>query len=288
MSWLEISTNIGCANKCVFCPQEKIIKKYSKRNGSFQMSFKNFKSCIDKVPKEVIIIFSGMSEPWLNKDCTKMVNYAHKKGHKIFIFTTLVGMKMSDIEKLKTISSFDYEYGFMVHLPSFEKIEKITITPEYKKVLRALAKSGIKAEYHYHGSKPNPKLDLSNISIVHTSLQNRAGNIPFKGQLVDCLKKGTIACQRSLKANLLLPNGDVLLCCQDYEMKHIIGNLLKSSYQSLFKGREYKKVSRGLKNDKLDILCRGCKAYAYPVENRSMIKNIKKKIKKIFLKYFSV
>jgi hypothetical protein len=37
--------------------------------------------------------------------------------------------------------------------------------------------------------------------------------------------------------NVLLPNGDVVLCCMDYNLKHIIGNLLKESYKDIFLGQ---------------------------------------------------
>lgn len=284
MRWLEISTNINCSNNCVFCPQKKIITQYSKRSNEFQMSFETFKICIDKVPTNVTIIFSGMSEPWLNPNCTKMVMYAHQKGHRIYIYTSLVGIKVSDIQKLKTIS-FDYNYGFMVHLPSVEKIEDIKITKEYLKVLNSLIHSGIKAEYHYHGSQPNPKINLSGANVIYTPLQNRAGNLPFQ-QNFDHLKKGKIFCTRSLKANFLLPNGDVLLCCQDYGMKHVIGNLLKSNYQSIFKSQEYKKILKGMDDNKIDILCRTCSAYAFRQDNKSQVETIKKKIKIFFLESY--
>jgi radical SAM protein with 4Fe4S-binding SPASM domain len=37
--------------------------------------------------------------------------------------------------------------------------------------------------------------------------------------------------------NVLLPNGDVVLCCMDYNLKHIIGNLLTQSYDEIFEDR---------------------------------------------------
>jgi radical SAM protein with 4Fe4S-binding SPASM domain len=37
--------------------------------------------------------------------------------------------------------------------------------------------------------------------------------------------------------NVLLPNGDVVLCCMDYDLKHIIGNLLKQTYEEIFQSK---------------------------------------------------
>ena len=37
--------------------------------------------------------------------------------------------------------------------------------------------------------------------------------------------------------NVLLPNGDVVLCCMDYDLKHIIGNLLTQTYEEIMQGK---------------------------------------------------
>ncbi len=278
MNFLEISTNIGCKNNCQFCPQDKIIHKYSSISNIYQMSFDLFKICLDKVPSETTIIFSGMSEPWLNPRCTEMVSYAHNKGHRLFIYTSLVGMNVSDVKTLIHLSNFDYPFGFMIHLPSIDKnFENIDINPQYIATLKKMIDSGIVAEYHYHGSAINPKLKPYLKKIIHTPIQNRAGNLsfPYYNQ-----KKitGPIACERNLHANLLLPNGDVLLCCQDYNMKHVLGNLLKTDYNSLFTDKEYLKIQKGLKNDKTDILCRYCTTYAHQLKSENIFINLIKKI----------
>ncbi|MER9007171.1 SPASM domain-containing protein [Mesorhizobium sp. M0862] len=36
--------------------------------------------------------------------------------------------------------------------------------------------------------------------------------------------------------NVLLPNGDVTLCCTDFERRHVLGNLLRDEYADLFEG----------------------------------------------------
>jgi len=60
---IAVSSVIGCKNFCNYCPQNKVIKAYSKRSKINVMSFETFKTCIDKLPKETIINFAGFSEP---------------------------------------------------------------------------------------------------------------------------------------------------------------------------------------------------------------------------------
>ena len=43
--------------------------------------------------------------------------------------------------------------------------------------------------------------------------------------------------------NVLLPDGRVVICCMDYSLQHVIGNLEKQSYYELFQGEEHKRVT---------------------------------------------
>ena len=74
---LEITTRIGCSVNCVYCPQKTLAARYMETgnadNKPIVMSLDTFKACLDKTPKDTRIDFSGMAEPWQNKDCTKMV-----------------------------------------------------------------------------------------------------------------------------------------------------------------------------------------------------------------------
>jgi radical SAM protein with 4Fe4S-binding SPASM domain len=67
----------------------------------------------------------------------------------------------------------------------------------------------------------------------------------------------------AIKINVLLPNGDVQLCCMDYGLEHKIGNLLTMSYNDLFTSDEYRRIESGLEDDSIDILCRTCKEAVY-------------------------
>lgn len=256
---IEITTGIGCKNACLYCPQEKFIKAYSQRSNIFKMSIDVFKKCLDKIPRNIDICFSGMAEAWLNPDCTKMLLLAHQKGHKIIVYTTLVGMNLEDVALLESVPF----KRFRIHLPSKEGYEKIKVDENYLKVLARISRSPIKSEYHCQGQAVPPKVKLllegkkiEYFGILGTS--TRAGNIKIKSKQMPQKKRGIIACRANLLHNALLPNGDVLLCCIDYGMQHILGNLLSADYHSLFQSQEFLKIKRSLKDDSLDTLCRYC------------------------------
>src|SRR5258708_151855 len=98
MDSMQITTQVGCKNACSYCPQDKLVAAYP-RKASRHMSFDVFKNCVDKLPSHVNIHFSGMSEPWQNPECTRMLLYAHRQGYKMRVFTTLAGMRREDFEQ---------------------------------------------------------------------------------------------------------------------------------------------------------------------------------------------
>lgn len=253
---MEITTVIGCRNMCSYCPQKNIISAYKSKD--LVMSFNTFKKCIDKIPKNVKIVFAGMAEPFQNKDCMKMILYASKKGFTIEIFTTSIGVKEKDIKELEKININYFDF----HLPDNSGSTHIKVDSSLLKVVKAISESKIKNIHYQVFGKVHPEVQKVlnfNVEDLSRLLQNRAGNLDvgFKPQKL----KGKIICSstgRKLDNNVLLPNGDVILCCMDYGLECKIGNLLESSYEELFKTNAFKKIQRSLDNGSEDFLCRNC------------------------------
>jgi hypothetical protein len=259
MAEMQITTVIGCKNRCTSCPQDKLIKAYAKRSNIYKMTFDTFEQCLDKIPLHIHIHFSGMAEKWLNPECTRMLLYAHEKGYEIAVYTTAVGMTPLDVEKIESIPF----RIFSVHLPDKERYSKIEVSDNYLETIGAISKSKIQnREYMTMGTLPSEVRRLLKKRIAKTSMLSRAENIEGKRNVPTPTKlKGPIrclSCSDLLNHNVLLPNGEVLLCCMDYGMKHILGNLLSVDYASLFENEEYQQLQKGLNDDSLDILCRYC------------------------------
>ena len=85
------------------------------------------------------------------------------------------------------------------------------------------------------------------------ALHRRAGSMKVKHRPELQKRRGNLGCKFDMRSNILLPNGDVLVCANDYGMKHVLGNLIASDYESLFLGEEFKKLKNGQKDDSLDI-----------------------------------
>ena len=206
----EIAINIGCPMKCKYCAQEIIVKKHHKMG---QMAFEQFKRYISDVPKEESVNFGGIAEPFLNPDAVEMIVYTHEKGHTINLFTTLVGLKPADANRLVKIP-FN---AVMLHLPDAEGNACIPATPEYFECLYIF------------------------FTNVHNLRCMNMGKNFISNHNEDVLR-GTSKIQRNdrimcpnltTRAYMLFPDGTVSLCCMMRGMEGIIGNLNTETYLEL-------------------------------------------------------
>jgi len=264
-SWptLEITTSIpakGCLVNCVFCPQKTLVKSY---NGERVLTLDNFKKALEKIPEEIVIIFSGFTEPWMNSSTTDMLLYAHAKGHRIAVFTTGVGMSIEDVERIKDIpyslgpdnpilSAEGYPMlngGFILHLPDQENYSKHVMNKKYMEVL----------EYFKRIEDEIRGFRTVSLGPVHEKVKDmwpntkilrlwaRANNLvkeeELKPELVKLNDKynkylkgpanATCGCDEKLYHNVLLPNGDLVLCCMDYSLDYVLGNIFTQEYNDI-------------------------------------------------------
>lgn len=248
---IEFTTSIdaknGCVVDCVFCPQRTLQESYE---GNGFLSFEDFVTCVDKIPQEVRITFAGFTEPWLNPRCTDMLLYAHDRGHPISVFTTGIGMKLEDIERIKHVPfAGQPNGGFTLHLPDKERRAKHPITDRYVKVIERFGE--LRNEIQNFNVMSMGEVDESVSHVFPTShipeMWSRAGNLLHESILKPELlnrkneyksvyhgeNPRTCGCLEKLYHNVVLPNGDVSLCCMDYGLEHIIGNLLYQDYEDI-------------------------------------------------------
>lgn len=272
--FIEITTRLGCSLMCDFCPQDTLLKAFKihepeNSNEAQQLAdhkrltLQTFKLYLEQIPENYILHFGGFSEPWLINDCTDMILSAHKLGYKIRVFTTLTGLSPEDVKRIHKIP---FEL-FSVHLADESPSTRIKVNNGMIETLKAIEKHGLfQLEFHNHIGKPHPKFikNFGTFDISTIKITDRAGNLLDDGKIsVSNRIPGKIRCgfnphSNELNHNVLLPNGDVLLCCEDYGLKHILGNLRQGPLLSMYDCEPYLSIKRGLDNETLDILCRHC------------------------------
>lgn len=206
---LEISTTVGCRMVCDYCPQTIHIRKYHEGQGDRKMTLDGFKQMLSGVPKNVEIIFAGMAEPWLNSYCTAMVEHCFSEGYKVGVYSTTSGMISSDVARI-CVLPFMF---FTLHLPDIGRRMKLKVDEEYLRILKLVVdniptqKMVIGEMYPEVAAITGPVADHS------PGLISRGGSIkhlaiPPKAGVLECK-----SCGPKIDHNILLPNGDVLLCC---------------------------------------------------------------------------
>jgi len=226
--------------------------------GERVLSLENFVAALDKVPPDVQIDFSGMCEPFLNPEAADMMVHTGQQRRTMVLYTTLVGLRERDVMMLR-----DLEFReIVVHVPggtTFVYDEQRWLD------LNELFRKGTRLTPTYYVSVGQPNLRIRERLLnsypedrwIEDSMISRAGTNPL---LPVTLREGGIRCSyASLRfdQNVLLPNGDVILCCMDYGRRHVLGNLFSQTYSEIYEGPIKNAVRQACLYGGL-VICRHC------------------------------
>ena len=262
---IEITTKLGCAVNCKFCPQELYIREYLKTgNGDRVLSLENFKICIDKLPGNTFVEFAGFTEPFFNEQCVEMIQYARKKGLKVNLFTTLRGLKPEQLDKILEI---EFE-EFVLHVPDKEGYAVIPIDESYKEMVSRLVKAkkpNGNSFIDYASAQAEVTDEIAKLlgsdTRVYVVLNDRAGNLEDTCLYGKKELRGKLRCELSMDINhnVLLPDGRVILCSNDWGIKHVMGNLIYETYEQIINGEEAQRIRKAMQSeDDPSVLCRNC------------------------------
>lgn len=256
---LAFTTRVGCSIDCKICPQKKLIEHYSKRSDIVEMSLDLFKIYLGNISKDVLVKFSGFSDPFLNKSCIDMIDYAFNEGFKrVGVLGTFEGANLDIIKRLAKYRLSE----FCIHVADCDGHSKIIVNDEYYEKMEFVAANFPYAQYVSH-SQPDPKIseimNKYNKKITVIIVNHRAGNLDG---IKTGYKEGKITCGNEVlsNTNIVLPNGDVVLCCQDYSLENILGNLSSEKYEDIIKfdNPRYKVILDKMNSEKEYTLCRKC------------------------------
>lgn len=266
---LEINTVLGCGVNCRFCPQEIMTKEYYEKNKKRRriMRLEDFKFFLGQLPDDCDVVFAGMAEPFLNPDCTEMLKLACSMGRKVFLYTTLEGMKQEDLEEILKLP-----FWFVgLHVADEKNYAHITVSEAYYRNIERMVKA----------VKPNGEPFIDDISAqaaplsriaeickgkyeVLVSLHDRCGQldgdeISHRDHTLTDEEITCAFCGPDMNNHVVLPDGTLLLCNMDYGMQHVLGNLFDNTFDELHRGEEMRHIMRAAKGDQsIDLLCRKC------------------------------
>lgn len=244
---MELTTMVGCPLMCSFCPQENLRDSYGDKEKYLQPA--DLVAVLSKLPKDTRIDFSGMSEPWANPHCTEMLETVLYMGFSVAIYSTLYGM--TDPERVrKVLEDHPNQVDvIMLHFPDANgNMKGWKNSAEWQHAAAVISHTNVPCGVG--------AMTMDGSGLVHPDLQSMVGRLAgWKGHTrADSLKVEQVGeqdisitprnvfpltCKSTpfYDRNVLLPNGDVVLCCMDYDLKHIIGNLLTQSYDEIFESK---------------------------------------------------
>lgn len=264
---IEITSRIGCRINCKYCPQGVLLEKYYQKdkNRESVMTIETFEKCINHIPDEATVLFSGMVEPLHNSQCVDMIKIALEKGHKVDLYSTFSEISLDETKKISKLP-----LGFVgLHVADKRKFANIITDDEYYKKIEYLINAKKEDGTSFVSAcnaQTEPDERVAAICEgkyeIFTTMLDRAGNLQYEDLYSKQTLHGKISCSlcgQKLNHNILFPDGTLLLCCMDYGMKHVLGNLRTQSYEEIMNGEELNRVKRGISGDETeDILCRNC------------------------------
>ena len=235
-TYLSITTIAGkCPVNCKkYCPQELIWKNYS---GNTRMTLQQLQRFTADIPRTTSMYIGGFSEPFMNPETVSMLEWLNQEGFNIRLFTTGVGLKKKDLDRVCMIP-FDM---FVLHEPDACGIAHIPYHKDYGWILWNL-KTRIK---NFRSMNMNP-IDFET---------NHREDVA-RGEWFQAKFRLTRTCLfMKYPRYELMPNGEVYFCCECSCISMGIGNMNLTPYNELVKKHEeFVKEFRG--NPK--SICQNC------------------------------
>ena len=193
---LEFTLTPGCPMMCSYCPQDQYIQAYKNNPDKF-LSLQSFEIMMENISKfRRDISFTGFTEPLVNPYWFEMATSAKKKGHNIYVSTTLYNASPQDILNLVSL-----DCPFEIHLTDSSQFVPIE---NYLLLLRSTKKSfGLK--FYTQVGKDIAKEIHSKIQLkpslytkpiyCNGNAHSRAGNV--SGIEVETIHDGPVICDRT-------------------------------------------------------------------------------------------
>jgi hypothetical protein len=278
--YLNITTTAGCRGKCVYCPQDQFQRAMGERPR--YLSAAEFASLMRNVRDTHFHAFSfgGFAEPFDNPEIVELLAIAQNQENveEVWVYTNGEGVSPEIVRRLAhlRIASFDVScHGFDPELyrrtrpfiDSNKVRENVLFLLENRPGIGRLSLS-LTGPF----AAPEEIDELASLCARHGAflerrqLHSRAGLLKI-GQL-KTPKRGPFRCAKfGFEKPVLLPGGDLSLCCQDFGLSWIIGNLHRQRFAEIMAASALRRhvldVASGVQEDP-DLRCYQCE-FCLPV-----------------------
>ena len=222
---------VGCGNSCRYCPQEKLSAAYG-RGSPRSLDGRTFGLLLDHLdPETVTIHFSGFSEIFLHPQGHEFIAQAYERTFDVMVCTTLVGLTEDKVSYLAGRSvRLEWVRLHEFDSPTFDR-------GSFERLGILLRDAMLTANF-------------SSARVVRPV--SRGGSLWDPGSYA-----GPVTCPR-FECNVVLPDGRVCLCCMDWSLRHVLGNLFVHDYDGDVLRTARRRVREAAVASGNTVLCKTC------------------------------
>jgi len=251
---IQIQTRTGCNADCVFCPYGATAP--SQPRG--RMDWDLYRKIVDESARHRVRRISPylMNEPFADEQIFERIAYVNRANPRARVVLTTNGSLLSPgtVDKLLALRGGVHELAISLHGIDPEAYERTVrggldfhrtlanvehlIAEMRRRRLRRPALwitmvdteiiDARKAVRHWRARGVNAR---------YTMLENRGGNVTQAEMIGHNPRMDYYSdCTRLFKQAYVKFNGDVVLCCTDYEAKIILGNVRETSLEEVWNG----------------------------------------------------
>jgi radical SAM protein with 4Fe4S-binding SPASM domain len=274
--YVQLETGTACNYKCVYCP----VAHYPRKGGL--MSLPMFARILDQLknfPNVERIYLNGYDEPTLNPHLATIVGMLAHKGARIVLFTN--GTHLTP-ELINNLAATHADIELDVHLSAtnprdFERIHqsklfnRVLENLHYLKTHKHLERISVQISMQ---GRDNPVDDT-----IFSDMRSYFAEFPFPVyKWVPNDRAGLLGNEYSLHISQRLlrgcrlqnrtqdwlhitATGKVILCCQDYHEKYILGDVNKHTLMDIVASdvrARYHRWTTGQNEAPDDYICRRC------------------------------
>ncbi len=273
---VQIQTKSGCNARCVFCPNSIVGPKLT--HG--EMDWELFTKVTDEITRHPVARISPylMNEPLMDRNLGKKIRYlAERKRPDTIIKINSNGALLDEEMGEQPIESGLDRINFSVHGIRKETYESQMVGLKLEKVLENIDQF-LELKKRKGASKPRVRVTMVRTKAIEEELPEIMAYWKARGVRVNvrplenrALKeiaakdlnpkkwKPFSFCNRLFEQAYILYNGDVVLCCVDWERTTILGNLWEQSLEEIWNSPQYQEIRRRyLAGELKGLLCQRC------------------------------
>ena len=288
---IMIQTTSACNSSCVFCPHTQFRDKLPQGRMSDEL-FRSILEEMSQVPERVRINLFLMNEPLMDKRIVEKIQLAKEIVPNSIIGLWTNGALLDDELTEGLLTSPLDGLGVSLHAHNAESYERITGRDDFDEIREAvmwlaaerLARQRLdltlmlrfvgaghflddaeRQELVDYWADTGARLD---ILVGHNSraglVTSRVGVIQPRRWMAGCGDEGG-----PRQAHVLF-NGQVVMCCMDYQRKLVLGDLSRESLEAVWTGDTRRQVLRklyGLRKAEPGFICSACE-WSVPVKRK--------------------